>query len=363
MRSDGLIRVLIISDGAVLARALAVELEQFAGVHAVVCGGGLVELRDRLLQCHPDVIILDLSLHSASPIALLRKLRANYPVPIIALAEDAPGGVEGGVEAIERGALEVVNRPPGCRPGVLRPLAEDLVGKVRMAACLARPVPQFAVGGRRPDSFGSAGLDSAHYVVAIGASTGGTKAIETMLARAPGDFPPIVIVQHMPAGFTNSFAARLNRLSAISVSEAADGEALVPGRAFVARGDTHLTVRRRGDGWMVRYTHQNPVNRHCPSVDVLFDSVVSAVGSRAVGVLLTGMGADGAHGLLRMRGAGALTVVQDKASCVVYGMPKVAVDLGAAMHSAAPEDVPVLVRRELCQRDRIWAPGVAPRPI
>jgi two-component system chemotaxis response regulator CheB len=180
-------------------------------------------------------------------------------------------------------------------------------------------------------------------VVAIGASTGGTEALAAVLARLPVDSPPVVIVQHMPAAFTGPFAARLDGLSAVRVTEAADGERLRAGCALLARGDTHLIVRRAGSGWVARYTHQEPVNRHCPSVDVLFDAVAAAAGVQAVGILLTGMGADGARGLLRLRQAGAVTIAQNENSCVVYGMPKQAVALGAAQYTAAPEEIPGLV--------------------
>lgn len=352
MRSDGVIRVLIISDLSLFARALAAELEQHAGIHALLCRGDQAEVRDNLLQHHPDVILLDLALRELSALDLLRRLRANYPVPVIVLAESVPADAKRAVQAIERGALEVVTRPPSSRPDTLRPLAEDLAGKVRMATCLARPVPPVVAGRRSLDSFEAAGVNSSRHVIALGASTGGTRAIEVLLRRMAGDSPPVVIVQHMPVGFTNSFAERLNRLSTMSVSEAVDGEALVPGHAVIARGDTHLVVRRGVNGWRVYYTHQEPVNRHCPSVDVLFNSVAETVGGQAVGILLTGMGDDGARGLLRMREAGALTIAQDKASSVVYGMPKVAVELGAVAHSAAPEDIPALILRALREQKR-----------
>jgi two-component system, chemotaxis family, protein-glutamate methylesterase/glutaminase len=160
-------------------------------------------------------------------------------------------------------------------------------------------------------------------------------------------------VQHMPAGFTQSFAQRLNGHSAMAVTEAVDGETLGPGRAVIARGDTHLVVRPAANGWRVHYTHQRPVNRHCPSVDVLFESVAKIGRQRAVGLLLTGMGSDGARGLLQMRQAGALTIAQSAKSCVVYGMPKVAVELGAAMYTTAPHEMPGLVLRSLRTRAEV----------
>lgn len=199
--------------------------------------------------------------------------------------------------------------------------------------------------------FRAAALDPAAHIVAIGASTGGPQALLELLAHAPADFPPVAIVQHMPAGFTKKFAERLDRFSAMTVAEAVEGEPLTPGRALLARGDTQLTVRRAGQAWEVHYTHQQLYNLHCPSVDVLFTSVAETAGARAVGVLLTGMGADGARGLSRLRQAGALTIAQDRDSCAIYGMPKAAVELGAVQFHGSPADIPEIVRRELaCRR-------------
>jgi two-component system, chemotaxis family, protein-glutamate methylesterase/glutaminase len=214
----------------------------------------------------------------------------------------------------------------------------------------SRPAAPHASHPHEPSpssSFRAAGLNPARYLVAIGASTGGTEALRALLTSAPADFPPVVIVQHMPAGFTAAFANRLNQASPLTVTEARGGDALIPGRAVLARGDTHLIVQRTGGAWRACYTHTLVVNRHCPSVDVLFESVAAAAGRYAIGVLLTGMGNDGARGLKLMRERGALTIAQDRASCVVWGMPKVAVEIGAAMHTARPEQVPALIQRLL----------------
>jgi two-component system chemotaxis response regulator CheB len=274
----------------------------------------------------------------------------NYPVPIIVSARNNAADTARAAAALHGGALEVVCRPESSRAEVLRPYARDLTRKIRAAVTLARPVPLPTGVAGRPASFAAAGIDPRRYLIALGASTGGTRAIEALLGQVPADFPALVIVQHMPAGFTQSFALRLNGQSAMAVTEAVDGENLGPGRAVIARGDTHLVVRPAANGWLVHYTHQRPVNRHCPSVDVLFESVATVARQQAVGILLTGMGSDGARGLLQMRQAGALTITQSAASCVVYGMPKVAVELGAAMHAAVPHEMPALIRRTLGAR-------------
>jgi len=352
VRPAGPIRVLIIDDSPLLARDLANELDRGGMIHASVSGGAAQQVRKCLLRLHPEVIVLDAELSCGDALQLLDKLQMHYPVPVLVTARPAGDGAARAVEAVRRGALEVVCKPTGATPDLLRAYANELSSKIIMAAAHARPTaPPSALAGRLL-SFRQAGLVPHHWLVAIGASTGGTKALETLLERLPGDFPPIVIVQHMPAGFTASFAMRLNANSAAAVSEARDGELLGPGRALIARGDTHLVVRAMGSGWCVRYTHQRPVNRHCPSVDVLFESVADSVGMRAVGVLLTGMGEDGARGLLKIRQAGGLTIAQNKESCVVYGMPKVAVELGAVDLIGPPEEIPALLTNALAERQR-----------
>jgi two-component system, chemotaxis family, protein-glutamate methylesterase/glutaminase len=350
VRRDGPIRVLIVDDTAPFVRALASELDRWGDLHTFTSDGKPEHMRDQLMRYHPEFILLDLALRTQNAIELLGELHANYPVPVIVSARNDAAGATHAAAALHRGALEVVCRPSNIRTEVLQPYARDLARKIRAAVSLARPVPLPAGATGRPTSFGEAGVDPRRYLVALGASTGGTRAIEVLLGQVPADFPALVIVQHMPAGFTQSFAARLNSRSAMAVTEAVDGETLGPGRAVVARGDTHLVVRPAASGWRVQYTDQRPVNRHCPSVDVLFESVATIGRQRAVGLLLTGMGSDGARGLLQMRQAGALTIAQSAESCVVYGMPKVAIELGAAMYTTAPHEMPGLVLRSLRTR-------------
>lgn len=351
MRPVGPIRVLVVEDAPIFARALASALEQAGDLHAAHTSGETEQVRSALLQFHPEVILLDLDLRLANTMLLLAKLRRHYPVPVIVMSRAGADSSGRAMQAIQQGALEVVEKPESARVAAFPQFVRDLAAKVRMALS-ARPVsaPAHAVGSAA--SWRAAGLDPGRYLVAIGASTGGTKALEVLLRRVPADFPPVVMVQHMPVGFTRTFAERLNAESVLAITEAVEGDQLAPGRAVLARGDTHLVVRPGALGWVVRYTDQRLYNRHCPSVDVLFESVADVVGSRAVGVLLTGMGDDGARGLLSMRHNGGVTVAQSRESCVVYGMPKVAVDLGAVMHSAAPEDIPGVILRAVRQRPR-----------
>lgn len=351
MRLDRPLRVLIVSDSAVFARALAAEIDGRHGIHALCVSGDIVALREQLLQYHPDVILLDVTLRALDALGLLRRLRQYYPVPVIVAADDTARDADRALRAARGGALDIVRKPLAGRGTALRAFAADLITRIRTLATVAQPaLPIARAHGGGAASWHASGLRPAQYIVAIGASTGGTSAIETLLRRVPPDFPATVIVQHMPADFTRSFAARLSSLSTLSVSEAVDGENIGPGRAVVARGDTHLTVRRTGYGWSVHYAGQDLVNRHCPSVDVLFESVAAAAGERAVGILMTGMGADGAQGLLAIRRAGGVTVAQSKESCVVFGMPKVAMELGATTCAAAPDEMPARVLRAILDR-------------
>jgi two-component system chemotaxis response regulator CheB len=334
------------------------ELDRAGDLHATACGGAVPDVRVQLVHFHPEIIVLDMDLHATDPLVMLRKLAAHYPVPVI-VTSDARG--EHGartLRALELGAFDVARRPASGRATALAKYARELAVQIRTAAAHARPMPPRMGSAGRAGTFRGSGLDPNRYLVVLGASTGGTEAITAMMREVPADFPPMLIVEHMPPGFTQSFAERLNSLSAVRVTEAQDGERLRAGCAVVARGDTHLEVRPAGDGgWLAKYTHQQLVNRHCPSVDVLFESA-TPFARQVVGVLLTGMGDDGARGLLSLRRAGALTIAQDEASSVVYGMPKVASSMGAVAHSAAPEKIPELVLGCLKRQGRV-AGGVA----
>ncbi len=339
------IKTLVVDDSGVFRRMLAAALQRQPDVEVVGAARDVFEARDMILRHHPDVIVLDIELPKVSGLSFLKTLRTHYPVPVIVCSGTTARDGPRAIQAIEAGALDVVIKPDRGGAAAIEALAVELGQTIRMAATQARPVPKSAPNAPAAGSFRAAGVDPNRMIVAIGASTGGTEAIRALLECCPPDFPPVAIVQHMPAGFTRSFAARLDALSRLTVAEATDGQRLAPGVAVVARGDTHMIVERSAAAWRVRYTDQVPVNRHCPSVEPLFESVAEAAGSRGVGVLLTGMGADGALGLLRMRQAGALTIAQSRETCVVYGMPRAAIDMEAAALSAAPADIPGLILR------------------
>jgi two-component system chemotaxis response regulator CheB len=341
MRREGPISVLIVESSPVLRARLSTALQR-AGELRAVGASNTAEAREAVLQQHPDVIVLDLDLRRGDALTFLRKLRIHYPVPVFAVTGADQGRGEIALRALDAGALDVMELPALASPD-LPAFVADLSERIRDAFAHARPVPPPRVQQPAPPLlWRAAGLDPRGYLVAIGASTGGTEAIRALLGAAPPDFPPTVIVQHMPAGFTHAFAERLNANSPLSVWEARDGESLRPGQAVVARGDTQLELRQQSGGWGVVYTHQQPVNNHCPSVDVLFGSAARHAGRRAIGILLTGMGRDGASGLLELRRAGGLALAQSADSCVVYGMPKAAEQLGAVLATAEPANLPAL---------------------
>lgn len=346
------IKVLLVDDSALVRSVLQRALSQADGIEVVGGAKDPYEARELIIKCRPDVIILDIEMPHMDGLTFLKKLQAHYPVPVIMCSGIAPTNSRTAIEALEAGATDVVTKPASGGSQALVRLADDLTEKIRAAAVAIQARPSIPRSLTTPPcSFRAMRLDPSRYVVAIGASTGGTEAIKALLAQVPADFPPIAIVQHMPEAFTKSFAERLDRFSAVTVTEAVDGDLLVPGRAFVARGEIQMSVCGPGPRWRLSQGTNELVNRHCPSVDFLFDSVARLVGNRAIGIILTGMGADGARGLLNMRNAGALTVAQDRESCVVYGMPKVAVELGAVQYTAAPGDIPATVMQALQARD------------
>jgi len=350
LKSDGPISVLLVQASPLLHRLVSGALRRYRDINVLPGAGDVAELHDRILDHHPDVALFDLALPEAAAAELLRSLRECCRVPIIACSGSSKRETQRALAVIEPGALDIVVKPSGPEP--VHRLGQELAQKIRTAVEEARPVPPAQSGKALAAglSFRAAGVCPHRYLIVIGASTGGTEALRTLLMHMPPDSPTVAIVQHMPALFTRAFAERLNLSSPLQVSEAVAGDRLTAGRAVVARGDTHLAVWRNAHGWVAQYTHQRLVNRHCPSVDELFDSAIKAVGKNAVGILLTGMGHDGAGGLLRLRQAGALTVAQDAESCVVFGMPKVAQQLGAAELTGPPEAIPRLVIQALASR-------------
>lgn len=317
------IKVLIVDDSLLFRESLTRGLSADPAVEIVAAVPDAYSARDKIIEYEPDVMILDVELPGMTGIEFLRRLMPQYPIPVVVVSS-VPENV---LEALAAGAVDFVSKPGSGQPEGFSYMLKELAVKIKIASTarvshwkhmnspyrITQTAP--AAGHRR--------------IIAIGASTGGTEAIAYILKSFPADMPGIVIVQHMPAVFTRMYAERLNNTCIMEVSEARNGDQVIPGRALIAPGDSHMRVRKNGSSLAVECYKGDKVNGHCPSVDVLFESVARLANAGAIGVILTGMGQDGARGLLAMRRQGARTLGQDRESCVVYGMPKAAASLGA----------------------------------
>lgn len=332
------IRVLVVDDSALMRQVLVELLSQDPAIEVVGTASDPYFAREKIKALEPDVLTLDVEMPRMDGLTFLEKLMAGHPMPVVMVSSLTEAGCRTTLRALELGAVDFFTKPTlDLREG-LAEQAEELIGKVKAAACarVSRPSRRGdAETGRRGEDAshasgaGTAMIKTTDTILAIGASTGGTEAIREVLGALPAHMPPILITQHMPERFTKTFADRLNQLCRLSVKEAQDGDSVLPGHALIAPGNYHMTLVRSGARYAVRLNQDPPVNRHRPSVDVMFHSVARYAGANSVGVILTGMGGDGATGLLAMKQAGAATVAQDEASCVVFGMPKEAVKLGA----------------------------------
>ncbi|MCQ2506786.1 MAG: chemotaxis response regulator protein-glutamate methylesterase [Lachnospiraceae bacterium] len=322
------IRVLVIDD-SVFFRKLLVEAINKNPVFEVVCeAGDPFEARDKIIEYRPDIMTLDIEMPRMNGIEFLKRLIPQYPIPAIVVSSLNVNVFD----ALDAGAVDFVNKPTGMSVEAINHFVDtELAMKLKIASTAKIGSKKFV----RPDSILQVNkntTDSHFKVIAIGASTGGTEAISALLSGFSSDVPGIVMTQHMPFGFTQMFASRLNEEGALRVREAKNGDKIERGLALLAPGDMHMRVVKVGNELQVECKPGEKVSGHCPSVDVLFESVANAVGKDAIGIILTGMGADGANGLLKMKTSGAETIGQDEASCVVYGMPKVAYELGAVKY-------------------------------
>ena len=326
------IRVLVVDDSALVRRVLCDELGRQPDIEVVGTATDPYVARDRIVRLRPDVVTLDVEMPRMDGLSFLAKLMKHYPIPVVVVSSLTPRDSDNAVRALALGAVDVVAKPGSALsvPDVAGALARAIrhASTVRVSALRNRVTndPRAAT----PVATGAALLPTTHKVLAIGASTGGTQAIEQLLRALPADAPGTVIVQHMPEHFTAAFARRLNQLCAMEVREARDRDAVVPGVVLIAPGNQHMLLQANGARYMVRVKDGPPVQHHRPAVDVLFQSTARAAGQNAVGVILTGMGADGARGMVAMREAGARTFAQNEASCVVFGMPREAIRLGGA---------------------------------
>lgn len=321
----GKIKVLIVDDSALVREILSRELARDPEIEVVGAVPDPYVARDEIVRLKPDVVTLDIEMPRMDGLTFLRKLMRHFPMPVIVISSLTAKGGELALEAMDLGAVDVM-----CKPGAsyaIGDLAIEICDKVKAAA--RTPVGVLAKSGKQISSGPRLSLaKTTNKVVAIGASTGGTQALQYLLTSLPANSPGIIIVQHMPEHFTRSFAERLNSLCAIEVKEAVDGETVSPGKAIIAAGNFHLLLDRSGAVYQTRVKSGPLVSRHRPSVDIMFRSVARYAGRNAVGVILTGMGNDGAAGMKEMKDCGAQNIAQDEATCVVYGMPKEAVAHG-----------------------------------
>ena len=322
------IRVLITDDSAVVRQVFSRELERDPQIEVVGTATDPYVARNKIVKLKPDVLTLDVEMPRMDGITFLRKLMHYYPIPVVIVSSLTPKGGELAMEALQAGAVEVM-----CKPGAAYKVGDmsvDLIEKVKAAAQVRMDkVAKSRIEAPAPLKRKSLTLTT-NKIIAIGTSTGGTEALRRVLPALPDNSPGILIVQHMPEKFTRSFAESLDHLCELKVKEAEDGESVVPGKALIAPGNYHLLLRRSGAHYYAQVKSGPLVNRHRPSVDVLFKSVATYAGRNAVGLIMTGMGDDGAAGLKEMKDAGAPTIAQDETSCVVFGMPKVAIRLGGA---------------------------------
>jgi two-component system chemotaxis response regulator CheB len=333
-----MIKVLVVDDSAVVRKVICDELSRYSDIQIVGTAVDPYYARDKIVELRPDVVTLDLEMPRMDGLSFLAKLMKHHPMPVVVLSSLTPKNSELAIKALEIGAVEVL-----CKPGAsysTKDIAQPLVHAIRSAAAAKLAVaPPKALGAQKCTPADNLLVQTTHKVIAIGASTGGTRAIEAVLTRMPPAAPGIVVVQHMPEHFTTSFAQRLNEVTSLEVREARDNDHVLPGVALIAPGNHHMLLTRSGGTYLVKIKDGPRVHYQRPSVDVLFKSVADSAGRNAVGAILTGMGADGASGLLAMRANGAHTLAQDEASCVVFGMPKEAIKLGAADEVVALEDM------------------------
>jgi len=329
-------KVLIIDDSALVRSVLTEIVNREADMQAIGSAPDPLVAREMIRALNPDVLTLDIEMPKMDGLDFLERLMRLRPMPVVMVSTQTDRGADATFKALELGAVDFVSKP---RLGVaagMQELAGAICEKIRVASKArlnrhVQPVAPAAGGHSVPVKRPLVGYSrvSSEKLIAIGASTGGTEAIREVVSRLSADAPALLITQHMPPGFTRSFAARLNGLCKMSVSEAQDGERVLPGHAYIAPGDRHMRLTRSGANYMIALDDSEPVNRHRPSVEVLFKSVAAVAGPNALGVMLTGMGRDGAAAMLEMKQAGAFNIAQDEASCVVFGMPKEAIAVGA----------------------------------
>ena len=338
------IKVLIVDDSALIRSVMTEIISHQPDMEVVGVAPDPLVARELIKQTNPDVLTLDVEMPKMDGLDFLEKLMRLRPMPVVMVSSLTERGSEITMRALELGAVDFVTKPKISIQSGMREYSDLISDKIR-AASKARIKPRTLAAGKPAGELPALRnpLTSSEKLIIIGASTGGTEAIREFLMQMPSDCPGILIAQHMPEGFTTSFARRLDSLCKISVREAAGNERILPGHAYIAPGHSHLMLARSGANYMTKIDQADPVNRHRPSVDVLFRSAATAAGKNAVGVILTGMGKDGAAGMLEMKNAGAYNFAQDEASCVVFGMPREAIAMGGTHEVGALTALPGMV--------------------
>ena len=342
------LKVLVVDDSALIRSIMKEIINSQPDMELVGAAPDAYVARELIKQLNPDVITLDVEMPKMDGLDFLEKLMRLRPMPVLMVSSQTERGSETTLRALELGAVDFITKPKlGIQSGMMEysHLIADKIRLVASAKVERRTLPKNTIPIKEMEapSFLHNLSQNNERLIAIGASTGGTEAIRRFLTQMPADCPAILIAQHMPEGFTRSFARRLMALCKISVKEAEDGEPVLPGVAYIAPGNRHLLVRRSGERYLTLLDSGPPVNRHRPSVDLLFSSIATNAGKKAIGIIMTGMGKDGAMGLLDMRKSGAINFAQDEASCAIYGMPKEAVALGAVHVIASLDDLPFRV--------------------
>ncbi|MCD6120018.1 chemotaxis response regulator protein-glutamate methylesterase [bacterium] len=340
MQFDNKIRVLVVDDSAIVRKIFTQELSRDPQIYVVGTAPDPYIARDKIIKLEPDVITLDIEMPRMDGVTFLKKLMRYHPLPVIIVSSLTPKGGDLALEAMDAGAVEIM-----CKPGsayTVGDLSIELIDKIKAAArvTVAKQTSSAKIGPKALSATTLSLTRTTNKVVAIGASTGGTQALEYILTSMPANAPGIIIVQHMPEHFTRAFAERLNDHCQIEVKEAENGDSITPGRALIAQGNYHMLLQRSGAVYRVNVKSGPFVSRHRPSVDVLFKSTARYAGKNAVGVIMTGMGKDGAEGLKEMHDIGAKTIAQDEKSSIVFGMPKEAIALGAADHIVSLSEIP-----------------------
>lgn len=322
------IRVLVVDDSAIVRKIFTEELSRYPDIEVVGAAPDPFVARDKIVTLKPDVVTLDIEMPRMDGITFLKKLMKYYPLPVIIVSSLTTKGGKLTLEALEIGAVEVIAKPGSSYS--VGDLSEQLAEKIRAASKVKMTRKETGPSPPAKESEPIRALaETSQKIVAIGASTGGTEALKAVLTKLPPNSPGVVVVQHMPANFTTAFADRLNGLCQIAVREAKDGDTVSTGSALIAPGNFHMILRRSGARYYVEIKNGPMVHHQRPAADILFRSAARYAGTNAIGVILTGMGADGAAGLLEMKKAGASTIAQDEKTCVVFGMPKEAIKLGA----------------------------------